>query len=201
MGAIKKKIKRVKIERKKLHSSANAAVRLIRAVEKEFDFKSGVKNIVVRKPKGDETDYGQYHGKSYWFIRNRISVPAYPARSVDLKEYIYHELGHAIHDHFDITDYLSPFINKVITVQKEYVAASKKAVNWNRLPNFVNGYARTCREEDFCETLAAYLCNRATWQKRIKYAGYDFRVKKNSKLMEKLDAVDELLKDLHTFDW
>jgi hypothetical protein len=63
----------------------------------------------------------------------------------------------------------------------------------------VSGYAACEREEDFCETLAAYLTNRTTWRTRLTFNGEAVAVEGDARLRRKLDAVHALLRDLRSF--
>jgi Putative zinc-binding metallo-peptidase len=176
---------------------AQKAVNLIIKVEKEFQFDSEVKRVYVWPYKGS----GDYRYRENWVLPGTIGVPDSPPRSRKLKEYVYHELGHAICDNFDIRSHMKPFIRKSVqTSTKEYDKAINSAESKPRFKGFVSSYARTNREEDFCETLSAYLCNRSTWRKSIRYEGVVIQTKHEPRLLRRLKAVHVLLRELKNYE-
>lgn len=173
---------------------AAAAVRLIERVEDEFSFDSGVRRVVVLPWTG-----GLYFSRPWVLIGNTIKVHAAGPRTFELRGFVYHELGHAICDHFDVAQYLKPFVRRFQSCFSDYRAASNRAAEAERRSGFVSGYASCNREEDFCETLAAYLLNRSTWRRSVSFECEVINSRADGKLRAKLDAVHELLRDLHTF--
>lgn len=177
-------------------ASATGAVRLIERIEREYGFDSSVDTVIALPWPG-----GWYFPLRPWGvpIANVIKVPAARPRTVELKTFVYHELGHAICDHFEIRSYLVPFVRRFQRTHADYERASLAAAELERSPGFVSGYARCNREEDFCETFAAYLLNRSTWRRSVRYEGETIDVRSDHRLREKLDAVHKLLNEIHTF--
>ena len=177
-------------------ASADAAMRLIVRVEKEFSFDSGV-HVVTALPWAG----GWYFNPRPWGIPidNVSKVPSAGPRSLELKTFVYHELGHALCDHFELKSYLSPFTRRFQRSRSDYAEASNQAAASPRREGFVSGYASCNREEDFCETLSAYLLNRTSWRKSVRYEGDSIDVSRDPKLRAKLEAVHSLLNDLHAF--
>jgi len=190
-------IKRVMRKRpnalQKMQQTANKALKLIEQVEKKYNFDSGVRTII-----SIPWDNGFYLPKAYPIIGNTLKIPT--TRNPKLKEFVYHELGHAIHDHFELRGYLKPFVKKSQKTMAEYISASERAAGYDRLPGFVSGYARCNREEDFCETLSAYLINQKTWRNYIVYDGERISLRGDKKLKEKLQIIHDLLHDLEVFE-
>ena len=172
-----------------------AAVDMITEVEEAFQFDSGVKRVYVWPFK----ESGDYLPRETWVLSSTVGVPDHTPDSRSLREFVYHELGHAICDGFDIRSHLKPFIRKPVRRGREYSAAVAKAANYRRLPGFVSGYARLDREEDFCETLAAYLCNRRTWRRQIWFAGDMPSVKDEPRLLRRLEAVHQVMRELKRY--
>jgi len=83
---------------------------------------------------------------------------------------------------------------------REYKEAVDRASCLPRLPGFASGYARLDREEDFCETLAAYLCNRRTWRRKIRFNGETISVKDEPRLARRLEAVHVVVRELKGFE-
>ena len=174
---------------------AKKTIQLITDVEEEFGFDSGVKRVLVLP-----FDGGWYLGKKWPVIGDTLKVHDPRPYSRELKEFVYHELGHAIHDHFAISTYLKSFTRRRQATLREYRRVSREAAESERRPGFVSGYAWCNREEDFCETFSAYLCNRKTWRRRLRYDGAWLHPGREPRMERKFLAVHELLGDLHDFE-
>ncbi len=170
----------------------HSALHKIRRVEHDFMFKSGIRRVLVF---GSD---GWYIGNEGLIMKNTICVPICSPRSRTLSEFTYHELGHAIQNHFNLSGWLDPFCRKWCS-GSEYNYRTSRARRWSRRIGFVSGYARVSRDEDFCETLAAYLTNRNSWRKDIYFAGERLSSKEEPTLMHKLSAVHTLLLNLKNF--
>lgn len=173
-----------------------AAVDLIVAVEGEFQFDSGVMRVYV----WPYAEGGTYYDREQWVVSGALGVPDVATDSRCLREYVYHELGHAICDGFDIRSYLMPFIRKQVPHGPGYEEAVNRASCLPRLSGFVSGYARLDREEDFCETLSAYLCNRRTWRRKIRFNEETISVHDEPRLLRRLEAVHVALRELKGFE-
>ena len=173
---------------------ANAAVRLIEGCEAEFNFDSGVRRVLVLSGPRE----GRYLPRERLLFAATVRIAPMPLRAPALREFVFHEMGHAIVEHHEVGDYLGPFTQRTID-DDAYEEESNAAAERTRPAGFVSGYATCDREEDFCETLAAYLTNRSTWRTRLSFNGEQIAVRNNARLRRKLDAVHELLGELHTF--
>lgn len=172
---------------------ADAAVRLVERCEEEFSFDSGVRRVLVLS--GPRV--GRYLSHNRWLFAATVRIAPMPPRSRALREFVFHEMGHALAERYDLGDYLHPFTRRICD-DETYESASDEAARAARPAGFVSGYATCEREEDFCETLAAYLTNRASWRTRLTFNGEHFAVRGDVRLRRKLRAVHELLGDLHT---
>jgi len=83
---------------------------------------------------------------------------------------------------------------------REYEEAVDGASSLSRLPGFVSGYARLDREEDFCESLSAYLCNRLTWRRQVRFEGSTIMVKAEPRLQGRLNAVHRVMGELKHYE-
>lgn len=173
---------------------AEAGVRLVERCEAEFGFDSGVRRVLVLS--GPRV--GRYLPRDRWLFAATVRIPPLAPRSRALREFVFHEMGHALAERHDLGSYLHPFTRRVCD-EESYEAASDDAASRPRPAGFVSGYATCEREEDFCETLAAYLTNRASWRTRVTFEGQQVPVRGDARLRRKLDAVHGLLRDLHSF--
>lgn len=175
---------------------AARALRLIRRCEGEFRFDSGVRRVLVLS---DDRRRRRYVPRSAWVIGETLKL--YPAalRARALPEYVLHEVGHAIVARYEVDAYLGAFTRRRFADRAAYVAASEAAASRARRAGFVSGYAACDREEDFCETLAAYLTNRASWRAGLRFNGAPVPARGDAALRRKLDAVRALLEDLRDF--
>jgi len=174
---------------------ADRAVQLVRRCEAEFAFKSGVKRVVVF---GDQPT-GRYVPRNLPIVGETIVVYAAPVRSRALREYVFHEMGHAVREGFDVEPWLAGFCRRRREDHVSYEEASDAAALRPRPVGYVSGYATCDRDEDFCETLSAYLCNRRTWRTEVRFGSERVPVRGDVKLRRKLDAIHELLGELHRF--
>ncbi len=175
---------------------AERALRLIARCEAEFGFDSGVRRVLVLT---DDRRWGRHVPRGAWLIRETLKLYPTALRERALPEYVLHELGHALVARYDLRAYLEPFTRRTFATRAAYLTASEAAGRRARREGFVSGYASCDREEDFCETYAAYLTNRASWWRRLRYDGQVVPVRGDARLRRKLDAVHALLRDLREF--
>lgn len=174
---------------------ADRAVRLVERCEREFIFDSGVKRVVVltRDPSA------RYLPRAWPIVGGTIMVYAAPVGSRALREYVFHELGHAIREGHDVEPWLTDYCRQRREDHVSYEQASDDAARRPRRAGYVSGYATCDRDEDFCETLSAYLCNRKTWRAEVRFNAERVSVRDDPKLRRKLGAIHELLGELHRF--
>lgn len=82
-------------------------------------------------------EIGLYFHKWVPIVGERLYVPCYGSHSRMLKSYVYHELGHAIHDHFDLAGWLDPFYRKWVNY-REYRRRTELANDWDRQTGFAS---------------------------------------------------------------
>lgn len=111
------------------------------------------------------------------------------------KEVIYHELGHVFVRKYSLA--VPKWFNRCSTRNEhylDYLLNGPKLAASKRLVGFVSGYARTTREEDFCETFACYIINEKT-SGQMRFGDEVFSVKPNSRLAKKLAYVKKMLRE------
>ena len=170
------------------------AVRMIEAVEERFMFDTGVRTVIVWPSAG-----GWYVHKSYRYSGSCIKVPAHKSPNA-FASYVYHEMAHAIFDRYELKSFLSPFTRRRQVTWYEYLSESGRAASYERQNGYVSGYARCNREEDFCETVAAYLMHPRSWHSRIVYENEAICVRYEPRLRRKLDSVHEMFRSLRHFE-
>lgn len=175
---------------------ADRAVRLVERCEQKFGFDTGVKRVVVLPGKAE----GRYLPRDWWFVGGTIKIHPAPPRSRELAEYVFHEMGHAIRERYETDPWLGGLCRVSHADAEAYERASDAAAARPRRAGYVSGYATCDRDEDFCETLAAYLTNRKTWRSELRFGGALVSVRGDARLRRKLDAVHELLGELHRFE-
>lgn len=175
----------------------DASDEMIVQVEEQFGFDSGIRYFAISP--WNESD-GYFVKRLYWIWDGTVYLPEKGPKSKALREFVLHELGHAIYANFNLRGYLSPFLKKWPRNDDQYNEWSTSASEYVRSRGYVSGYAKCCREEDFCETLSAYLCNRTTWQHYLVFDGERFSSRTDSSLLQKLRAIHSLLGDLHLFE-
>lgn len=115
----------------------------------------------------------------------------------ELEEVVYHEMGHSIFAEYDLTPFMGAFTRREVgTSIADYLNYAKDGARFasqGRVDGFVSGYARTTREEDFCETLACYLVNGERTRGRFEYAFDEFTTRGDARVARKLDAIAEIL--------
>ena len=175
---------------------ATRALATIQQSEQEFGFDSGVRRVLILT---DDPREAPYVPRGVGAVG--ATVKLYPAqiRVRGLEACALHEMGHALCDRYDLTDALGPFVRRAYRDREAYLRASAAAAHRPARPGLVSGYAGCEREEDFCETLAAYLTNRATWRTHLTFNGEAVAVRGDARLRRKLDAVHALLRELKRF--
>ena len=175
---------------------ATRALATIQQSEQEFGFDSGVRRVLILS---DDPREAPYAPRSVGAVG--ATVKLYPAqiRVRGLEACALHEMGHALCDRYDLAGALGPFVRRTYREREAYLRASEAAAHRPGRPGVVSGYAACEREEDFCETLAAYLTNRTTWRTRLTFNGEAVAVEGDARLRRKLDAVHALLRDLARF--
>lgn len=161
----------------------HTTLRLIKGFQREHGIP-----LRLRKPR-----FWANKNNAYYDIATKQLMLPRQARGALLREFTYHELGHALIDQYVVpARLLSRFVRhspglsraKAIDLMERDVPAPKGWVSW---------YAMVNGTEDFCEVLGAYAANgyrrRGTW----KFSGFKFDVTRDRLLQRKLDWIDEIL--------
>ena len=132
-----------------------------------------------------------------WPLIGNVIVVNAALRGRAVREAVYHEIGHGIWHNYDLVDYAGVFTRRAASITLKqwwsYGSDGSRFAEEGRKPGFVSGYARTTREEDFCETLSCYMVNGGKTEGRLKYARETFNVVNDSKLKKKLQVIPEIL--------
>lgn len=170
--------------------TAKAAVRLIEKIEDRYGFDSHIKEVYCR-PSSSLT--AVYYSRNHYRLPGVMRIPCLPPRSRQLKEFVYHEIGHSILDNYRIRSVLKRFTKRK-SDGWQYIMDTFLFSRQTRQPGFVSGYAGICAEEDFCESLSAFLCSGGRDQKSIRYDGNNISLKSDPRLRRKLAVINQLLK-------
>jgi hypothetical protein len=153
-----------------------------------------------------ENIYVQYLVKdSAWFSESvlfggpSVFLPSSIDSMREAKEFSFHEIGHAIVASYDIPENLFPPFrnhhcsNQSIIDRIEYYLEGGKLAAGERKRGYFSSYAYTNRDEDFCETFAAYMCNggcRSQWT----FDGETINLNREPTLVKKVKAIDKIIK-------
>jgi hypothetical protein len=131
-----------------------------------------------------------YHPK-----KCEITLPN-QARGKELKEFLYHELGHAILARYQPPkDLLDLFVFVCPQMDERY--ACKMMDREEAAPDsWVSWYAMTNPVEDFCETLAAWASNDFKVSQIWRFSGFEFNPRRDLTLRKKVEAVRMLMRYL-----
>jgi hypothetical protein len=130
---------------------------------------------------------------AYYDVATRQLMLPRTARGHVLKEFTFHEIGHAlIHQYVVPQTLLNRFVKlsprlkreKALELMEEDYAAPAGWVSW---------YAMLNGTEDFCEVLGAYVANDYRRTGDWQFCGFHFDVGRDAKLQRKLDWVEEIL--------
>jgi hypothetical protein len=131
-------------------------------------------------------------GAMYDLRTRQILIPA-DAKGELLKEYVYHEIGHALIQQYKIPRTmlrhfveLSPKLSRdrAHKLYHDGVGSPKGWVSW---------YAMVTGTEDFCDTLAAYCCNDYRKRGHWVFENFYFDLNQNRILQRKILWVDRIL--------
>lgn len=116
----------------------------------------------------------------------------------ELREVLYHAMGHALLDEYDVRSMLGVFTRRgqelTIWDWRRYASDGRRFTNAGRTDGFCSGYARTTRDEDFCETFSCYLVNGCRTRGSFAYADDRFHTDGDERLQQKLARVREVLR-------
>lgn len=144
--------------------------------------------LTLRKPRFWAKPFDAYYDIS----TKQLMLPR-SARGSVLREFVFHELGHALIDQYVVPlKLLSRFVSespglsrtKAIELMEQDVPAPGGWVSW---------YAMVNGTEDFCEVLGAYASNGYRRRGHWKFASFEFDVTHDRPLQKKIDWVEEVL--------
>ena len=169
--------------------TAKAAVGLIERIEDKYGFDAGIEAVYCRPSLSISACY---YTRDHHRLPGVIRVPRLHPRSTQLRELVFHELGHAIMDHYRVRSYLKHFTRRQ-SFGWQYTFDTWRFNRMKRKPGFVSGYAALNSEEDFCETLSAYLCSSKRSRSYIAYNQQRIQLETDSRVRRKLRIVRQLL--------
>lgn len=142
----------------------------------------------LRKPR-----FWMQKGDAYYDTRTCQFTLPIDARGAELREFTFHELGHAIIHQFRVPKqlhsnfcHISPGLHrkKAIELMCQNEPAPKGWVSW---------YAMVNGTEDFCETLGALVSNNYKSKGKWRFNDFIFDVTKDRLLQKKILWVEEIL--------
>lgn len=134
---------------------------------------------------------------AYYDVATRQLMLPRQARGAELREFTFHEIGHAlIHQYVVPARLLSRFVaespglsrNKALDLMEQDIPAP---------PGWVSWYAMINGTEDFCEVLGAYAANGYRSQGEWRFSGFSFDVSADRLLQKKIAWVEEILQECH----
>lgn len=134
----------------------------------KFEARYGIDTGIWWAARAPLSEYWSYDGAMWDFPILRGTMFVAPGlRGRALREVVFHEMGHAIASEYDISAFLGVFTRRYASMGFwewwRYGEDGARFAAQPRATGFVSGYARTTREEDFCETLSCFICGfRAT---------------------------------------
>jgi hypothetical protein len=123
----------------------------------------------------------------------RIHLPA-DVRGRQLREFLYHELGHALRAAYCIPTPMTRHFESYSAVGLNKANLLRKLAEDQRYEGFVSAYAMTNKEEDFCDTLSAWVMNGFRQAGRYEFDGDRFSLSQDPIILKKLRAVERILK-------
>jgi hypothetical protein len=142
----------------------------------------------LRKPR-----FWMQRGDAYYDTYTYQFTLPIKARGAELREFTYHEIGHALIHQFRIPkEFISRFValspglpkKKAIALMCESEPAPEGWVSW---------YAQTCGTEDFCETLGAWAANGYRSKGKWKFNNFEFDVTHDRRLQKKIKWVQQIV--------
>jgi len=172
-------------------------LKIIDDLEKELKVFFGIEAVVTTP--FSSAGFSEYF---FWFFeRKTIYIPS-GYRGRELREYLYHELGHALVNNYKLSNrMLKGFCSKISKdgwiewwkYQWNVIKYSTK----ERKHGYVSGYASLDREEDFAETFSAFLLNDGKiGNGKIVYDGnkINLNATKERNLKNKFKTIKEIIK-------
>lgn len=133
----------------------------------------------------------------YSWKGDRTTISLCPDQKVeDLKEDIFHELGHAILHQYKVPRSALRVFHKQTPRLNSSSSLRKMEKEIPPPSNFVSWYAQVNGSEDFCETFSAWVTNDYKLKGKIVYKDWVSDLGKESVLVDKFLAVKKVLERL-----
>jgi hypothetical protein len=114
----------------------------------------------------------------------------------EIKEDLYHEIGHAIDHQYGLPDKLLKLFEKKSPKLKERISQKRMDTDIPPPEGFVTWYATTDGTEDFCECLSAWASNNYKTTGKITYGGYTHSLDKEKDLAFKIKQIASVLGEM-----
>jgi hypothetical protein len=144
---------------------ATYCLKLLTRFENEFGMESFVDYITIQPYSWFGIYSGSYvtdkHGNNTIYLPNTTDKEL-------LKELFYHELGHSIYQNYKIPKYLTSLLNPILTegfIEYRYRILANRSSE--RAEGMCSAYCLVDQEEEFCELVSLYMCNKG--KKRFPY--------------------------------
>ena len=138
----------------------------------------------------------QFHkdtSSAYFYAKSRtISLPE-SAKGANLKEFLYHEIGHALEfqrsfPNQEMGDFF--FTSPRMETRQARLLLDKKV----KTPKgFVSWYAMTDPFEDFCETLSAWASNGFQVSRQWEFGTFSFHLRYDHGIRKKVERIKSIL--------
>lgn len=159
--------------------------KMISEFEQRFGVDLGIKEISFH----DKDHLAYYQPKN-----SKLTLPR--AKGEKLKEFLYHELGHAILARYEPPKELLDLFVFVCPQMDERYACKMMDRDEAAPDTWVSWYAMTNPVEDFCETLAAWASNDFKITQNWRFGGFEFNPRRDLTLRKKIEAVRLLMRYL-----
>ena len=161
-------------------------MKLINEFEARFGLCLGIEEVCFHK-----NDHVAY----FYPKKRRITLPQ-KARGQRLKEFVHHEIGHALLVNYKVPRELIELFDFVCPKVEEKYAQKMMDQDEPAPASWVSWYAMTNPVEDFCETLSAWASNDYKITQSWQFGGFSFSPSKDITIRKKVEEVQNLLKFL-----
>ncbi len=161
------------------------AISLIRKVERDYEVDFGISYVQIGSKQ--EASYMFWSSGGVIFLGDDL-------KGRQFKEFLFHELGHALSTEYDLSDFKRHFTKrKSHGPQGNYNMDTERFRRRPRVEGFSSGYAQIDWEEDFAETFSCYLVNGGKLRGKVLYGNEEISLADDPKLRKKLLVIRETL--------
>jgi Putative zinc-binding metallo-peptidase len=163
----------------------------VRRIIKEFNEMFSLEIVINRIVFWNRDGEAEYE----YFQDGSCTLKLYPFQNLrGIKEDVYHELGHAlIHQYKIPRAYLLQFSKKSPRLSRRTTFLKINIEEAAPPKNFVTWYACVSGQEDFCESLSAYVLNNLKVQGKVYYQNWEHNLNKEPLLKRKFLTIEKLL--------